>query len=241
MSNDNNNPMNQGAPYYPPFGYPYYPPMPEMQQQPAQQMPPQPQQPPMGWPQQPVWYPHMMPGFPPMGYPMPQQQPMMPPQQAMPHPHHPHHHHHAAAPGFDWSSQAQGMVEGMMGEQAGLLKNIISTIGADDKEFWKGAMIGAAATLLLTNESVRNMLMQTVANAGDLLKTGGAKVKDGVMSGAETIKETATTSSTIFRDTLKAGKEGFTESVERHRQPAPAAAAMVEGQESEGTLDEQQS
>ncbi|MDN6115726.1 MAG: hypothetical protein L0I86_11235, partial [Enterobacterales bacterium] len=175
MSNDNNNPMNQGAPYYPPFGYPYYPPMPEMPQQPAQQMPPQPQQPPMGWPQQPVWYPHMMPGFPPMGYPMPQQ-PMTPPQQAMPHPHHPHHHHHAAAPGFDWSSQAQGMVEGMMGEQAGLLKNIISTIGADDKEFWKGAMIGAAATLLLTNESVRNMLMQTVANAGDLLKTGGAKV-----------------------------------------------------------------
>lgn len=60
------------------------------------------------------------------------------------------------------------------------------------------------------------------------------------MSGAETIKETATTSSTIFRDTLKAGKEGFTESVERHRQSAPAAA-VTEETATQGTADEQQS
>lgn len=219
----NNNPNNQGMPYYPPYGYPYYPPMPAQDQAQAQQ--PQQQQAPMGWPPQPFWYPQMpaMPGYPPTGYPMPPQ-PMMavPPM---------HHCHHAPVPGMDWSAQAQGMVEGMMGEQAGLLKNIISTIGADDKEFWKGAMIGAAATLLLTNENVRNMLMQTLSGAGDLLKTGGQKVKDSVMSGAESIKDTAATSGTIFRDTLKAGKEGFQESVERHRHPQAAAE--------EGT-DEQQ-
>ncbi|QTF07609.1 hypothetical protein HC231_06480 [Brenneria izadpanahii] len=153
-------------------------------------------------------------------------QPGTPPQ-AMTPPPYPHHHHHPHTqpqPAFDWNSQAQNMVENMMGEQAGILKNIIGAIGMDDKEFWKGAMIGAAATLLLTNESVRNMLLQTVASTGDLLKTGGAKVKDGVKSGAETLKETATASSTIFRDTLKAGKEGFNESVERHRQQGQPAS-----------------
>lgn len=208
---NNNNPTNQGNPYYPPYGYPYYPPMPGA---PAPEQA-QPQQPPAGWPQQPVWHPQMMPGYMPMGYPMPPQ-PMMPPQG--------HHHcHHVPMPGMDWSAQAQGMVEGMMGEQAGLLKNIISTIGADDKEFWKGAMIGAAVTLLLTNENVRNMLMQTLSGAGDMLKTGGQKVKDTVISGAENIKDTATTGGTIFRDTLKAGKDGFQESVERHRHPQAQA------------------
>ncbi|PWC11117.1 hypothetical protein B4923_14580 [Brenneria roseae subsp. americana] len=205
MSNDNNNPVNPGGAYYPPFGYPYYPPAPA----PAPEAAP-PQQP-AYWPHPPMWYPQMMPGFPPMGYPMPPQ--AMAAAQ-------PSHH---AQPAFDWNQQAQSMVENMMGEQAGILKNIIGTVGMDDKEFWKGAMIGAAVTLLLTNESVRNMLLQTVANTGDLLKTGGAKVKDGVKSGAESLKETATTSSTIFRDTLKAGKEGFNESVERHRQQGQPA------------------
>ncbi len=207
MSNENNT-QNPNQPWFPPYGYPYYPQMP---QQPQPQVA-QPQMPPQGWPQQPpMMHPQMMyammPGMMPVGYGMPQQ------------PVHGHHHHHAAPmPGVDWSQHAQGMVEDMMGEQAGLLKNIIHTIGADDKEFWKGAMIGAAATLLLTNESVRNMLMQTLSGAGDMLKTGGAKVKDTVMSGAENIRETASTSGTIFRDTLKAGKEGFQESVERNRQ-----------------------
>lgn len=236
MSNDTQNP---NTPYWPPYGYPYYPPMgavPQQPQQPAEQAP-QPQMPPQGWPQQPVW-PGMMPGYMPMGYAMPQPMQMqMPPQpmmqpQAMPHPHH-HHHHQSAPEGFDWSNQAQGMVEGMMGEQAGMLKNIISMIGADDKEFWKGAMIGAAATLLLTNDNVRGMLMQTLSGTGEMLKTGGSKVKDAVMSGAENIRDTAATSSTIFRDTVSAGKEGFQESVARNRKAAPTL-------DNEDSNDEQQ-
>ncbi|RLM20089.1 hypothetical protein BIY29_15785 [Brenneria alni] len=222
MSNDNSNPVNHGGAYYPPFGYPYHPYYPPAS--PAPEAAAAPQQQPMHWPQPPVWYPQMMPGFPPpMGYPMPPQA-TTPPQPS---------HHHPAQPAFDWNGQAQSMVENMMGEQAGILKNIIGTIGMDDKEFWKGAMIGAAVTLLLTNEGVRNMLLQTVASTSDLLKTGGTKVKDGVKSGAETLKETATTSSTIFRDTLKAGKEGFNESVERHRQQGQPA--------NEEPQDEQQS
>lgn len=224
MSNDT---QNQLPPYWPPYGYPMYPQpgmMPQQMQQPAdpaqQPQMAQMQMPPQGWPQQPVWPGQMMPGYVPMGYPMPAQpmpqQPMMPPQ-GFPHPHHHHHHHQPAPAGFDWSNQAQGMVEDMMGEQAGMLKNIISMIGADDKEFWKGAMIGAAATLLLTNENVRNMLMQTLSGTGEMLKSGGGKVKDAVMSGAENIRDTAVTGGTIFRDTVNAGKEGFQESVARNR------------------------
>lgn len=205
-TNDNNAQQVPPAGYYPPYGYPWYPypPMPQGMGWP--QMPPQPQVPPQPQMQMP---PQMMMGFPPA----PQG---VPPQFAQPH----HHHHHAAAQGVDWSQYAQSVVDGAMGEQAGLLKNIISTVGMDDKEFWKGAMVGAAVTLLLTNDSVRGMLMQTLAGAGGMLKSGTSKVKDGVKTGSETIKETAASSAAIFRDTVKAGKEGFQESVERHRQPA---------------------
>ncbi|MGL5240266.1 MAG: hypothetical protein ACRC85_05645 [Kluyvera ascorbata] len=190
-------------------------------------MPAQPPVPPQPQMQMP---PQMAMGFPPMGFPPTPQG--VPPQFA--HPHH-HHHHHAAQQGVDWSQYAQSVVDGAMGEQAGLLKNIISTVGMDDKEFWKGAMVGAAVTLLLTNDSVRGMLMQTLAGAGDMLKAGTSKVKDGVKNGSETIKETATSSAAIFRDTMKAGKDGFQESVERHRQPTAMPF------EDEDAADEQQS
>ena len=197
-NNDQENTTFQGMPPYGPYGYPTPQQMQQMQQMQQQQMQ-------MMWPPcPPMWNP--MYGQPPMP-PQFQQQQFQQPQAQQP-----------MQPGFDWSGQAQGMVEGMMGEQAGLFKNIISTIGVDDKEFWKGAMIGAAAALILGNESVRNTLLQTFANAGDLLKAGGSKVKDAAETGASSVKETVTTTSAIFRDTVQAGKEGFQESVGRHRQ-----------------------
>lgn len=213
MSNDNN-PVNQ-APYFPPYGYPYYVP----QGDPAAQgaFPPPP-----GWPPQPIGYPQTAPGAVPPGYVPPGYLPPGYVWQGYPLPgssvpQAPHHHGHHAAPGVDWSAHAQGVVENVMGEQAGLLKSLISTIGADDKEFWKGAMIGAAVTLLLTNDSVRQTLTQTLASAGDLLKTGSDKVKSSVASGAESVKESVAAGSTIFRDTVKAGKAEFQASVERQR------------------------
>ncbi|WP_228350946.1 MULTISPECIES: YtxH domain-containing protein [Limnobaculum] len=205
-SNDQEIPEYQGMPPYGPYGYPYYPPYPQQQGQPMPQQ--------MMWPPHPpMWNP--MCGQPPMGYPMPPQYQQFPPQFQQPAP-------QQMAPGFDWSGQAQGMVEGLMGEQAGLFKNIISTIGVDDKEFWKGAMIGAAAALILGNESVRNTLLQTFANAGDMLKSGGSKVKEKAETTAESVKESVMTSGAIFRDTVQAGKEGFQESVERHREQEKA-------------------
>lgn len=197
-NNDQNNNMNQGMP---PYGYPYYQGQPQMPQQPMYQyaMPPQPM-----WPQHPFMG-QCNPYWPPMyanqqmNYPMPQ------------------HHHNPMHECFDWSAQAQGMVEGMMNEQqAGVFKNIINALGVDDKEFWKGAMIGAAAALILSNDNVRNTLMQSLSGAGDMLKTAGSKIKDGVSNTASTVKDKATTSSEILRDTVHAGKEGFRESVSRH-------------------------
>lgn len=115
--------------------------------------------------------------------------------------------------------QAQAMLEGALGEEAGIFKELLGTLGMNDKEFWKGAMVGAAAALLLSNENVRNNLKNVVAGAGDLLKSGGNSVKDTATQTASSVKQNVTAGSEIFRDTYSAGKEGFKESVERHQTP----------------------
>lgn len=184
-SNDQEIPAYQGMPPYGPYGYPYYPPYP----QPQMQQPQMQQMPPMMWPP-----------YPPMWHPMHGQPPMPQFQQPMAQ---------QPAPGFDWSGQAQGMVEGLMGEQAGLFKNIISTIGVDDKEFWKGAMIGAAAALILGNESVRNTLLQTFANAGDLLKGHVGKAQETTEQPAGNVKDSVMTGGAIFRDEMQIDEDDF--------------------------------
>lgn len=117
--------------------------------------------------------------------------------------------------------QAQAMLEGVMGEDAGMFKELLGSFGMNDKEFWKGAMVGAAAALLLSNENVRGKLMGMVSGAGDMLKTGGCAVKDGATNTVQNVKENVSTSGEIFRDTYAAGKQGFHESVERHQQEKP--------------------
>lgn len=149
----------------------------------------------------PSMHPHMMQGH--MGYPPQMQQPQPDPE---PNP-------------FEeqMMAQAQQMLEGAMGEEAGLFKQIMGTVGMDDKEFWKGAMIGAGVALLLSNDKVRGSLMNMLSGAGDMLKTGGASVKDAATETASNVKESVNTGSEIFRDTVNAGKQGFQESVERHK------------------------
>jgi hypothetical protein len=66
-----------------------------------------------------------------------------------------------------------------MANGAGLSK-LNQLLNFDDKEFWKGALIGAAAVLLLTNESVQKALFRT-----------GAKAKEAVKSGVEKVSKTA--------------------------------------------------
>ncbi len=48
-----------------------------------------------------------------------------------------------------------------LGESAGL-GNLVELLSLDDKEFWKGALVGAAITLLASNENVRASLMGTL-------------------------------------------------------------------------------
>ncbi|MGL4859101.1 MAG: hypothetical protein ACRC5A_05060 [Enterobacteriaceae bacterium] len=219
-NNQDNEQINPWAGWYPPPGHGGYPPPPGYAM---------PYGAPGGQAPMPVW-PHPLPPYPPACYGYPPHLPPPHPYQTYYYPQnspgaekHPHEHPHHPHP-IDWSSHAQEMVENMMGEQAGLLKKIVGGIGMDDKEFWKGAMIGAAATLLLTNDSVRQLLLQTLSGTGEFLKTGGEKVRDEVKSGVDSVKQSAVTGGTIFRDTIRAGKEGFHESVKRHGKPAAEAA-----------------
>lgn len=199
------------------------------------------------YPYPPYGYPYMHPGahgYPPhmhhpyhphMHYPHPQQPQMQQP----PHPGH-HDSHHSDA----LMAQSQQMLEGLMGEQAGIFKDLMHKLGVDDKEFWKGAMVGAAAALVLSNENVRGQLMGLLTGAGDLLKTGAGKVKEGAKSTASSAGENLNMGSEIFRDTYAAGKAGFQDSVARHRQPQQDAAepTMSPAQPSDEQLsDEQQS
>ncbi|WP_462322488.1 hypothetical protein [Halochromatium sp.] len=64
------------------------------------------------------------------------------------------------------------------------LNSLTQMLSLDDTEFWKGALVGAAAVLLLTNEQVQDTLFKS-----------GAKAKSAVKSGAEKLKERASTSS----------------------------------------------
>ena len=50
-------------------------------------------------------------------------------------------------------------------------------LNLDDKEMWKGALIGAAVMLLLTNESVQNALFKTGVQARNAVKSGVGQVK----------------------------------------------------------------
>ncbi len=125
----------------------------------------------------------MMPPPPPhWGYGMPPQQP----HQMQSAPPQPEPQNATSDPLFE---QAQSMIEGALGEDAGMFNEILGTFGMSDKEFWKGAVVGAAAALLLSNENVRGKLMGLVSGAGDMLKTGGSTVKDAAVSTASRLKK----------------------------------------------------
>ncbi|WKY60504.1 YtxH domain-containing protein [Vibrio sp. SNU_ST1] len=126
--------------------------------------------------------------------------------------------------------QAQAMLDGALGEDANTFKEILGSFGMSDKEFWKGAMVGAAAALILSNDNVRGKLMGLVSGAGDMLKTGGDTVKETAVSTASTVKENVSTSSEIFKDTYAAGKQGYQDSVQRHK-AEPVIQPLQPGQE----------
>ncbi len=62
-------------------------------------------------------------------------------------------------------------------------------LGTGDSEFWKGALIGAAAVLLLTNESVQRTLFRTGAKASEAVKSGVEKVRKTAREERQKVKE----------------------------------------------------
>ncbi|MGF1765341.1 YtxH domain-containing protein [Aliivibrio kagoshimensis] len=161
-----------------------------------------------------------------MGHPFPPGM-MPPPHWGQPAPHQqPQQHPHTQPPPPPQNEEsndalfehAQSMLEGALGEEAGMFKEILGTFGMNDKEFWKGAMVGAAAALLLSNENVRGKLMGMVSGAGDMLKTGGSSVKETATHTASTVRENVATGSEIFKDTVAAGKQGYQDSLDKHKE-----------------------
>ena len=139
--------------------------------------------------------------------------------------------------------QAQAMLDDALGEEADSFKEILGSFGMSDKEFWKGAMVGAAAALLISNDNVRGKLMGMVSSATDALKSGSGAVKNTAVDTASTVKENVAAGGEIFRDTYSAGKQGFQDSVEKHRtKPVTADQEITKADDEQpGELNPQES
>jgi hypothetical protein len=69
------------------------------------------------------------------------------------------------------------LINGIANGDANSLSSLGQLMNFDDKEFWKGALIGAAAVLLLTNDSVQSSLFRAGGKATQAMKSGMDKVK----------------------------------------------------------------
>lgn len=83
----------------------------------------------------------------------------------------------------------QGMARAMQ-EMAngGGLSSLTKLLDFDDKDFWKGALVGAAAVLLLTNDSVQRALFRGAVKGRDAVEEGVEKVKGGVDKVKRTVR-----------------------------------------------------
>ena len=60
-----------------------------------------------------------------------------------------------------------------------LLSGLTGLFDFNDREFWKGALVGAAAVLLLTNDSVQRTLFRGAVRGRDAVQAGVDKVRPG--------------------------------------------------------------
>jgi hypothetical protein len=88
------------------------------------------------------------------------------------------------------AGHGQGMAQAMQ-EMAngGGLSSLTKLLDFDDKDFWKGALVGAAAVLLLTNESVQRALFRGAVKGRDAVEEGVDKVKEGVDKVKQKVRE----------------------------------------------------
>jgi hypothetical protein len=69
------------------------------------------------------------------------------------------------------------------------LNSLTQLLNLDDTEFWKGALVGAAAVVLFTNESVQNALFKTGAKTSEAVRGGVDKLKSAASDAAGAAKE----------------------------------------------------
>ncbi|HID45767.1 MAG TPA: hypothetical protein EYP34_08440 [Chromatiaceae bacterium] len=69
--------------------------------------------------------------------------------------------------------------------------NVGQMLSWDDEEFWKGALVGAAAVMLLTNESVRESLKEGLDKIMSGFSSNGEP--DGDQSESEATETAAST------------------------------------------------
>lgn len=114
-------------------------------------------------------------GYPYAGY-MPPPPPPYPPGYG-PHPGMPPHMQPPPTPSPE-QAELQSALNDMADKSGlGMLKGLFKM---DDSEFWKGALVGAAAVLLLTNDSVRESLLSGATKTAEAMKSslGGAAPND---------------------------------------------------------------
>ena len=114
---------------------------------------------------------------------------------------HPYHHYAPPPPMMGFASHQGGVGPhgaGVQGQGPGMaqvmeelanggngLSSLSKLLDFDDKEFWKGALVGAAVVLLLTNESVQETLFRTGAKAKAKVQSGVDKVREKVHQATE--------------------------------------------------------
>lgn len=118
------------------------------------------------------------------------------------------------APGYQQAGPPPGAGRGpsmdqMMEElsSGGGLGSLGKLLDFEDTEFWKGALVGAAAVLLLTNESVQESLFKSGIKAKDAVEKGLGSLRGKEAApeeeSAETAKSAGTTKTTKTRPTRK--------------------------------------
>ncbi|WP_200388822.1 hypothetical protein [Thiocapsa imhoffii] len=69
------------------------------------------------------------------------------------------------------------------------LSSLSKMLNFEDSEFWKGALLGAAAVFVLTNESVQSALFKTGAKTKAAVKTGVERVRDRPRPASEHVEQ----------------------------------------------------
>ena len=93
-----------------------------------------------------------------------------------------------APPGVGANDPAMAGFTAAMGDMAeknglGMFKDLLNF---DDGEFWKGALVGAALVMLLTNEDLRNSLIGGAAKTAEAFKAGLGNNEDTAEDDNET-------------------------------------------------------